>query len=115
MDKLHRCHGNLPTGWWGAAVTDCWEETSGELWVSNDEYASCVNYCPFCGFEAKTAVYKKPFDFDKEIVVGDKVLYGGCVRNISGVYASADGETYYTVGEDPRARHRYDIVLLKAG
>ena len=37
----------------GSAVDDCVERDDGSLWVSNGEYGSRVNFCPFCGFEAK--------------------------------------------------------------
>jgi hypothetical protein len=36
----------------GPAITDCWEDDDGSLWVENGEYASQVNYCPYCGYKA---------------------------------------------------------------
>lgn len=41
------------TGNYGAAILICEEREDGTLWVSNDEYSSRVNYCPFCGYKAK--------------------------------------------------------------
>ncbi len=37
---------------YGPAITHCFEDTEGNLWVSNDEYSSIVNFCPYCGYEA---------------------------------------------------------------
>lgn len=38
----------------------CVEEDEGELWVSaNDEYEYQVNFCPFCGKEAKVKVKER--------------------------------------------------------
>ena len=39
-------------GCYGPAVELCEERDDGSLWVSNDEYGSRVNYCPFCGYKA---------------------------------------------------------------
>lgn len=36
----------------GHAIDDCDEDARGFFWVWNDEYASPVNYCPFCGMKA---------------------------------------------------------------
>jgi Protein of unknown function (DUF551) len=50
---IHKCQGktgNLE------AVTECAEDKAGTLWVSNGEYDSQVNFCPFCGYEAKVKV-----------------------------------------------------------
>ncbi len=41
---------------YGPAITECCELDDGELWVSNDEYATRVNFCPFCGYKAKKLV-----------------------------------------------------------
>ena len=49
----HRCELNSKEGSFGAAVTDCYEDEEGSLWVSNGEYDSIVNYCPVCGYKAK--------------------------------------------------------------
>ena len=52
----HSCIINLPYYGCGAAINRCIEDFEGRLAVDNDEYASYVNYCPFCGYEAKTKV-----------------------------------------------------------
>lgn len=52
----HRCEGKLPEGAHGAAVEACYEEGDGTLWVHNTEYASQVNFCPYCGYAAKVKV-----------------------------------------------------------
>jgi len=36
---------------YGQAIDVCWEE-EGELWASNGEYSTQVNFCPFCGYKA---------------------------------------------------------------
>ena len=40
-------------GSWGAAITECAESNEGRLIVSDGEAWNAVNFCPFCGFEAK--------------------------------------------------------------
>jgi len=40
---------------YGPAVTKC-KEFDGMFLVDNDEYASQVNYCPFCGAKAPIQV-----------------------------------------------------------
>ncbi len=50
----HRCEESLPDSTYGPAIRYCFEDEDGKLWVSNDEYASQVNYCPYCGQKAKT-------------------------------------------------------------
>ena len=52
-NMLHRCEGELPHDGYGPAIDVCIENDNGQLWVSNDEYASQVNYCPYCGYKAK--------------------------------------------------------------
>ena len=44
------------TAKYGGAIYDCEENEDGELWVDNGEYASQVNYCPYCGYKAKAQV-----------------------------------------------------------
>lgn len=57
MDNKHCCEPkSIPTKMFGVAVNHCNEDDDGALWVSNDEYANQVNYCPFCGFKAKIEV-----------------------------------------------------------
>ena len=76
----HHCEGKLPEDGYGEAITYCdeveqsdlnrWAEieaanphatrngryadkhTPGQLWVSNGEYGSQVNFCPYCGYGA---------------------------------------------------------------
>lgn len=55
---LHRCEGDLPKDAYGSAVDFCIENEKGELWASNDEYASQVNFCPYCGFKARIQLVK---------------------------------------------------------
>jgi hypothetical protein len=57
---LHSCEApkNIKSGGYGDAITDCDESSNGELWVGNGEYASQVNFCPFCGFKAKIQIEK---------------------------------------------------------
>jgi len=50
----HCCEGHLPECSYGEAITDCVECVDGSLWAGNTEYGSQVNFCPYCGFEAKT-------------------------------------------------------------
>jgi hypothetical protein len=38
---------------WGHAVTDCFEDAAGHLFVGNAEYGTQVNYCPQCGYKAR--------------------------------------------------------------
>jgi hypothetical protein len=54
--EQHYCRLNFPAhpGYWGQAVTHCEEEPNGTLWVQNGEFGSQVNFCPNCGFEART-------------------------------------------------------------
>lgn len=52
----HRCEGLLPEAAYGKAITYCYDDIDGKLWITNEEYASQVNYCPYCGQKAKTGV-----------------------------------------------------------
>lgn len=38
------------------AVTDCVEYEDGTLVVDNGEYGNEVNFCPYCGYEAKVKI-----------------------------------------------------------
>jgi len=57
QNNLHECK---TPGWFFAgdaeAITRCFEKSDGTLWVENGEYRSQVNFCPFCGYEAKVKV-----------------------------------------------------------
>lgn len=55
----HYCTANLPYSAYGVALDSCYEDTEARLWVSNGEYMSQVNFCPFCGYEAKIKVEYK--------------------------------------------------------
>ena len=52
-DHGHRCEGSLPESAYGAAITYCYEDVGGKFWITNEEYASQVNFCPYCGAQAK--------------------------------------------------------------
>ena len=52
----HRCEGELPEAAYGKAITYCYEDTDGKLWITNEEYASQVNSCPYCGHAARVKV-----------------------------------------------------------
>jgi glycine/D-amino acid oxidase-like deaminating enzyme len=64
--KLHQCSGELPSGPWGAALHKCYEDELGGLWVSNGEYTSAVNFCPYCGYAAPALVVAEPLSWDDE-------------------------------------------------
>jgi len=41
-------------------IEGCFESVDGRLFVFNGEYGTCqVNFCPFCGFEAKVKIVPK--------------------------------------------------------
>ena len=44
----------------GAAIIYCGEIDDGILQCGNGEYETRVNYCPFCGYKAKSQVEYKP-------------------------------------------------------
>lgn len=62
----------MPFGGRGEAIEKCWEDEDGRLWVShtvvggeyNYDYFSVVNFCPYCGYEAK--VKAKIEDYERE-------------------------------------------------
>lgn len=55
INYSHICDGQLPSSGFGEAITYCMEYDDG-LWVGNGEYASQVNYCPYCGYKAKIQI-----------------------------------------------------------
>ncbi len=67
--ELHACYAQEMT-WalYGPAITECREDSRGRLWVdgvhqiaaSSFYLATQVNFCPFCGAKAKTAVKPNP-------------------------------------------------------
>jgi len=38
---------------YGSAIGECYEAEDGSLWVTNGEYGSPVNFCPYCGQPTK--------------------------------------------------------------
>ena len=54
LEGKHRCELKSPDKAYGIAIQYCYEDVDGKLWAGNIEYESQVNYCPICGFEAKT-------------------------------------------------------------
>jgi hypothetical protein len=52
---MHECLGYPEHGMYGGAFHACIELDNKTLWVTNGEYASQVNYCPYCGFKAERA------------------------------------------------------------
>ena len=55
----HCCAGDLPSRHYGSALYQCAED-EGRLWVENNEYASQVNYCPYCGHKAPVQLTPVP-------------------------------------------------------
>ena len=47
-------HSHPIDGKYGPAITQCDENDKGELWVTNGEYASRVDFCPYCGMGARS-------------------------------------------------------------
>lgn len=60
-EKLHECSVVGSQVGWGytASMIRCFERKNGDLCVVNWGYVSRVNYCPFCGYEAKTQMKLK--------------------------------------------------------
>ena len=56
----HRCAGRLPDGACGEAITSCFTNRKGKMFVGNDEYLNQVNYCPYCGAKAGVLVKWEP-------------------------------------------------------
>ncbi len=46
----------FPSAGYGPAIDECREDEDGRLWAFNSEYETQVNFCPFCGHEAKVKV-----------------------------------------------------------
>lgn len=55
INNLHYCEPqyDLPFFLHGTAIDRCYEDLDKKLFVDNREYGSQVNFCPFCGYEAK--------------------------------------------------------------
>lgn len=75
----HRCELDGKKGQQGEAVELCVEIATpedvrefgtfdpgppeiGELWVTNDEYSSQVNFCPVCGYKAPKQIDRAMID-----------------------------------------------------
>lgn len=58
----HHCEIRTPYEQYGPAITECFEDKDGTLWVDNGEYATQVNFCPMCGKEAKVRYEEKRRD-----------------------------------------------------
>lgn len=63
--KLHECSPGydwqkekkvFPESGYGSPGWHCAEHEDGTLWLDNEEYGVRVNFCPFCGFEAKSQI-----------------------------------------------------------
>ena len=57
---MHRCEPDdsvFESDGCGPAITVCYEDKDGYLWCDNGEYATCVNFCPFCGYKAHQQIY----------------------------------------------------------
>lgn len=50
----HRCEGRTLSSGHGDAISSCVEDDAGHFVVSNMEYGSQVNFCPYCGARAST-------------------------------------------------------------
>ena len=58
--KAHMCECTGKAAKYGNAISTCYEKVDkGELWVTNEEYDSQVNFCPQCGYEARTKIRNK--------------------------------------------------------
>lgn len=64
----HRCIGDLPDDGYGEAIDFCGEKDDGTLWVSNSEYSSQVNFCPYCGYEAKVKAEIKRYKTRQQMI-----------------------------------------------
>jgi len=80
----HKCEYLLPQAAFGEAINSCFEK-DGEFWVGNNEYASQVNYCPFCGEKAPIQtgfVRSKHSGEDDEMSEMDKVQLEAAFRDM---------------------------------
>ena len=54
----HKCEGDNPVpNSYGLAITYCEEDEKGRFIVSNEEYGSYVDWCPYCGLKAPVSRY----------------------------------------------------------
>lgn len=60
MYNMERHYCTQPKGTkdyiYGVAIYQCTELEDGTLMVDNEEYGSQVNFCPYCGYEAKVKI-----------------------------------------------------------
>lgn len=56
--KKHQCRTpeNASSDAYGSAIYECYENDENQLIATNDEYASQVDFCPYCGFEAENKI-----------------------------------------------------------
>jgi hypothetical protein len=50
------CPKNAVVRQYGNAISYCFEDVDGKLFVENGEYENQVNFCPFCGYKAKHGI-----------------------------------------------------------
>lgn len=50
----------FPMASYGEAITYVGLTADGEMWASNREYATRVNFCPACGIKAPKQYYEPP-------------------------------------------------------
>lgn len=87
MDKLHNCSHATKSDQYGGAIGACYEREDGTLWVDNGEYASQVNFCPYCGYRAKvlaisTKDYETILEILKTLPTADDEIFRREYRNI---------------------------------
>lgn len=58
---------------YGAAINICYEDDQGKLWVTNGEYESGVNYCPWCGYKCQHQYQEKVIAFASGFQVSEWV------------------------------------------
>jgi hypothetical protein len=98
----HTCidWSGAPQQGYGDAITEIDEHDDGTLWAGNGEYGTQVNFCPFCGYEAKTKVKAGAFPLDATVAV----RLNGFYRRTTVVGYAATGEMIvrYHDGEEMR-------------
>ena len=55
--ELHVCE-TMPQKRPPQLITCCKEDEDGDLWVFGDDGRSQVNYCPYCGYRARSRLIK---------------------------------------------------------
>lgn len=59
VKKIHYCEGDFSYETRGPALDECTEDEKGFFYVTNGEYLSYVNFCPYCGEKAPKQITKK--------------------------------------------------------